>query len=67
MKKALDTLTKHETSIRNSMRYQTTNGPLEGTNNLIKVIKRVAFGYRDFNNFRSRILLTTNTMVRLVQ
>lgn len=67
MKKALKTLMKHENSIRNSIKYRTTNGPLEGTNNLIKVIKRIAFGYRDFNNFRSRILLTTNTMVRLEQ
>lgn len=67
MKKVLKTLIRHERSIRNSMRYSFTNGPLEGTNNLIKVIKRIAFGYRDFYNFRSRILLISNTMVRLEQ
>lgn len=67
MKKALETLIKHESYIRNSIKYDSTNGPLEGTNNLIKVIKRIAFGFRDFNNFRSRILLATNTMVRLEQ
>ena len=28
---------------------------MEGTNNKIKVIKRVAYGYRNFQNFRARI------------
>ena len=35
-----------------------TNGYTEGTNNAIKVIKRNAFGYRNFNNFRNRIFLS---------
>lgn len=34
-----------------------SNGFIEGTNNKIKVIKRVSFGYRSFFNFRKRILL----------
>ncbi|GFO99037.1 transposase [Lactobacillus helveticus] len=34
-----------------------TNGPVEGTNNKIKVIKRTAYGFRNFFNFRARILL----------
>ena len=34
-----------------------TNGFTEGTNNVIKVIKRNAFGYRNFDNFRNRIFL----------
>ena len=34
-----------------------TNGYTEGTNNAIKVIKRNAFGYRNFKNFRNRIFL----------
>lgn len=34
-----------------------TNGYTEGTNNAIKVIKRTAFGYRNFDNFRNRIFL----------
>ena len=29
-----------------------TNGPTEGLNNLIKRIKRVAFGFRNFANYR---------------
>ena len=34
-----------------------TNGYTEGINNAIKVIKRNAFGYRNFDNFRNRIFL----------
>jgi hypothetical protein len=34
------------------------NGFLEGKNNRIKVIKRLAYGYRNAANFRQRILLT---------
>lgn len=35
-----------------------TNGFIEGKNNLVKVIKRVGFGYKDFDLFRIRILET---------
>lgn len=35
-----------------------TNGYTEGMNNAIKVIKRNAFGYRNFKNFRNRIFLS---------
>ncbi|MGH2577613.1 MAG: ISL3 family transposase, partial [Actinomycetota bacterium] len=33
-----------------------TNGPTEGITNLIKVVKRQGFGYRNFENFRLRVL-----------
>jgi hypothetical protein len=33
-----------------------SNGYTEGVNNKIKVIKRNAFGVRDFKRFRNRIL-----------
>ncbi|MFC1601531.1 transposase [Candidatus Sumerlaeota bacterium] len=36
-------------------RHPVSNGLLEGINNLIKVIKRVAFGYRDFEYFFLKI------------
>ncbi|MBR5947758.1 MAG: transposase, partial [Clostridia bacterium] len=32
----------------------------EGCNNKIKVLKRIAFGYRSFSNMRQRILLSAN-------
>ncbi len=33
-----------------------TNASTEGTNNFCKVVKRVSYGYRDFNLMRARIL-----------
>lgn len=30
---------------------------IKGTNNKIKIIKRTAYGFRNFSNFRIRILL----------
>lgn len=46
--------------ILNSFDCKYTNGFTEGCNNKIKVLKRIAFGYRNFNNLRQRILLTAN-------
>lgn len=34
-----------------------SNGPTEAMNNLIKRIKRVGFGFRNFENYRIRVLL----------
>jgi transposase len=34
-----------------------TNGPTEAINNLIKRVKRVAFGFTNFRNYRIRALL----------
>jgi len=34
-----------------------SNGPLEGINNEIKVIKCISYGYRFFTNFKAKILL----------
>jgi transposase len=34
-----------------------TNGPTESMNNLSKRVKRVAFGFRSFTNYRIRALL----------
>ena len=36
---------------------QVTNGPTEAINNLIKRVKRVAFGFRRFAHYRIRALL----------
>jgi transposase len=44
--------------ILNYFDYPYTNGFLEGKNNRIKVIKRTAYGYRNPQNFRQRILLS---------
>ena len=37
--------------------HRRTNGPTEGVNNLIKRVKRAAFGFRSFDNYRVRSLL----------
>ena len=42
--------------ILNSMDIPWTNGYIEGCNNKTKVLKRVSYGMRNFNNFRKRIL-----------
>ena len=42
--------------ITNYFAQRTTNGPAEGINNKIKVIKRMAYGFRNFAHFRLRIL-----------
>ena len=65
MVKTIKTLKKHEQTICNSLEYPYFNGVVEGTNNLIKIIKRIAFGYRNYHNFRARILQIVNTMARL--
>ena len=44
--------------ILNYFDHPYTNGFVEGKNNRIKVIKRVAYGYRNNHNFRQRILLS---------
>ena len=40
------------------------NAKLEATNNLIKVIKRNAFGFSNFDNFKKRILIALNIKKR---
>ena len=44
--------------ILNYFDHRYTNGFVEAKNNRIKVIKRVAYGYRNIQNFRQRILLS---------
>jgi len=50
--------------ILNYFDYPYTNGFLEGKNNRIKVIKRMAYGYRNPANFRQRILLSNRQEVQ---
>lgn len=46
--------------IRNAIKVKYSNGPMEGYNNKIKTLKRVAFGFRNFTHFKARILLMSN-------
>lgn len=51
------TIRNWQQQILNYFFYRVTNGFLEGRNNKIKVIKRNAYGFRDFNTFRAKVLL----------
>lgn len=44
-------------AIRNSLAVPFSNGPIEGKNNKIKVLKRVTYGMRKFVDFKARIIL----------
>lgn len=47
--------------ILNAFKYpHITNGPTEGFNNKIKVLKRTSYGIRKFDHLRTRIFLVTN-------
>ena len=57
MKQALKLYNENLKYIENSFKYHINNGVIEGTNNLIKCIKRIAFGYKKFDHFIARIFL----------
>lgn len=52
----VDTFIKWEKPILNAFKTGLSNGYTEGCNNRIKVIKRNAYGYRNFDRFKKRIL-----------
>ena len=54
------TFLKEKDKIINALELPYSNAKLEATNNLIKVIKRNAFGFRNFDNFKTRILVALN-------
>ncbi|WP_143443115.1 transposase, partial [Secundilactobacillus mixtipabuli] len=59
-------LKEHHDEIKNTFNYPYTNGPLEGTNNKIKAIKRAGFGYKSFRKFRVRVLYTLHIKTKKV-
>ncbi|MGY3732880.1 transposase [Lactococcus hircilactis] len=50
-------LASKKASIRLALHTPYSNGCVEGMNNKIKALKRVAFGFRRFSNFKKRIIL----------
>ena len=56
----LKTFLKEKNKIINALELPYSNAKLKATNNLIKVIKRNAFGFRNFDNFKTRILVALN-------
>ena len=54
------TFLKDKKKIVNALQLHYSNAKLEATNNLIKLIKRNAFGFRNFENFKKRIFIALN-------
>lgn len=57
MKTSIKTLLEFLPHINNTFNNKYHNGFIEGNNNFIKVIKRIAFGFRSFKRFKTRILI----------
>ena len=56
----LNTLKKYSKYIKNTLEYSYSNGVMERNNNTCKLIKRISFGFRNFKNMKSRIMIITN-------
>lgn len=52
----ITTFTNWSTEIANIVGENISNGFIEGSNNKIKVLKRISFGFQNFRRFRNRIL-----------
>ncbi len=52
----IGTIQNHLDGICNYFLSRTTSGVMEGINNRIKLIKRQAYGFVNFDNFRARLL-----------
>ena len=61
-----DTLEEHQAGILAYYDYPISTGPLEGTNNKIQLMKRQAYGFRDQEFFKLKILALHETKRALV-
>lgn len=57
MQTSIKSARKFKEYIKNALENPYSNGCMEGNNNKIKVIKRVSYGYKRFDNFKKRILI----------
>jgi transposase len=60
------TLERHRAGLLAYYEVEITSGPLEGTNNKIKTMKRQAYGFRDHEFFKLKILAIHETRYALV-
>lgn len=60
---SINTLIENFSHVKNALECKYSNGCLEGINNYIKVLKRIAFGYKSFFHFRNRILISKKLMI----
>ena len=54
------TFLRHKQYIKNALETDYSNAKLEATNKLIKDIKRLGFGFRNFINFKKRVFIILN-------
>ena len=66
LRKFARTLCLHASGILSWQEYPISTGPLEGTNNKIKTMKRQAYGFRDPEFLRLKILAIHQTTYALV-
>lgn len=57
MKTSIKTLKEFIPYIKNTFKYKYHNGYIEGNNNFIKVLKRIAFGFKSFLRMKARIMI----------
>ena len=62
MKTSIKTLKSYLPYIKNTLLNPYHNGFVEGNNNFIKVLKRIAFGFRSFRRFKARIMICKNLL-----
>lgn len=62
MKTSIKTLKGYLEYIKNTFTTKYHNGYVEGNNNFIKVLKRIAFGFRSFRRFKARIMICKNLL-----
>jgi len=66
LEKFAKTLHEHQEEILNYYDYRISTGPLEGTNTKIQVMKRQAYGYRDHEFLKLKILAIHESKYALV-
>jgi transposase len=57
MDQTIKSLKKYRPQVLNALRFEYSNGFLEGINSIIKKLKNTAYGYRNWDNFTNRIFL----------
>ncbi|OGP82325.1 MAG: hypothetical protein A2V87_06185 [Deltaproteobacteria bacterium RBG_16_58_17] len=66
LKKLANTLAGYKSGILAYYDYRISLGPLEGTNNKIKTMKRMAYGFRDMEFFKFKIMGLHETKYALI-
>ena len=62
MKTSVKTLKEYLPYIKNTLSNPYHNGFVERNNNFIKILKRIAFGFRSFRRFKTRIMICKNLL-----